>query len=90
MFVLFRLCRLHCCTGAFPSCGERGCSLAAVQGLLIMGTSAAEHGLPGAQASVAAAAGLWCTGLVAVTHGLSCSAACGIFPDQGSNPCLLH
>ena len=20
----------------------------------------------------------------------SCSAACGIFPDQGSNPCLLH
>ena len=23
-------------------------------------------------------------------HGLSCFAACGIFPDQGSNPCLLH
>ena len=22
--------------------------------------------------------------------GLSCSRACGIFPDQGSNPCLLH
>ena len=22
--------------------------------------------------------------------GLSCSAACGIFPDQGSNPCPLH
>ena len=21
---------------------------------------------------------------------LSCSTACGIFPDQGSNPCLLH
>ena len=20
----------------------------------------------------------------------SCSEACGIFPDQGSNPCLLH
>ena len=29
-------------------------------------------------------------GSVAVAHGLSCSAACGIFPDQGSNPCLLH
>ena len=27
---------------------------------------------------------------VVVVHGLSCSAACGIFPDQGSNPCLLH
>ena len=23
-------------------------------------------------------------------HLLSCSAACGILPDQGSNPCLLH
>ena len=25
-----------------------------------------------------------------VAHGPSCSAACGIFPDQGSNPCALH
>ena len=25
-----------------------------------------------------------------VAHGLSCSMACGIFPDQGSNPCPLH
>ena len=29
-------------------------------------------------------------GSVAVAHGPSCSAACGIFPDQGSNPCHLH
>ena len=28
-------------------------------------------------------------GSVIVTHGPSCSAACGIFPDQGSNPCPL-
>ena len=28
-------------------------------------------------------------GSVVVAHGLSCSAACGIFP-QGSNPCSLH
>ena len=27
---------------------------------------------------------------VVVAHGFSCSAACGIFPDQGSNPCPLH
>ena len=27
---------------------------------------------------------------VAVAHGPSCSAACVIFPDQGSNPCPLH
>ena len=38
---------------------------------------------------------LWSTGSrhagsVVVAHGLSCSAACGIFPDQGSNPCPLH
>ena len=29
-------------------------------------------------------------GSAVVAHGPSCSAACGIFPDQGSNPCPLH
>ena len=29
-------------------------------------------------------------GLVIVAYGPSCSAACGILPDQGSNPCPLH
>ena len=29
-------------------------------------------------------------GSAIVAHGPSCSAACGILPDQGSNPCLLH
>ena len=29
-------------------------------------------------------------GSVFVAHGPSCSAACGILPDQGSNPCPLH
>ena len=38
---------------------------------------------------------LWGTGSrragsVIVAHGPSCSAACGIFPDQGSNPCPLY
>ena len=27
---------------------------------------------------------------VPVTHGLSCPAACGLFPGQGSNLCPLH
>ena len=27
---------------------------------------------------------------VVVAHGLSCPMACGIFPDQGLNPCPLH
>ena len=29
-------------------------------------------------------------GSVVVAHGPSCSTTCGIFPDQGSNPCPLH
>ena len=29
-------------------------------------------------------------GSVVVAHGPSCSVACGIFPDQGSNPCPRH
>ena len=38
---------------------------------------------------------LWSTGSrhagsVVVANGPSCSVACGIFPDQGSNPCPLH
>ena len=31
---------------------------------------------------------LWGTGIIVAAHGLTCSAACGIFPDQGSNLCL--
>ena len=31
-----------------------------------------------------------CAGSVVVAHGPSFSTACGIFPDQGSNPCPLH
>ena len=31
-----------------------------------------------------------CAGSVIVAHGPSCSVACGIFPDQGSNSCPLH
>ena len=31
-----------------------------------------------------------CAGSAIVAHGPSCSVACGIFPDQGSNPCPLH
>ena len=40
--------------------------------------------------SVAAALRLQSTGSVVVTHWLSCSVACGVFPNQGLNLCLLH
>ena len=42
------------------------------------------------QGSAAVAPGLSSTGSIVVAHGLSCSLACGIFPNQGSNLCLLH
>ena len=29
-------------------------------------------------------------GAVVAVHGLSCSAACGFFPEQGSDPCPLR
>ena len=63
----------------------------AVLGLLIAVTSSvAECGLWGTPASVVVAHGLQSTGSVVVAHRLSCSTVCGIFLDQGSNPCLLH
>ena len=43
-----------------------------------------------AVSSVAAAPRLQGAGSVVVTRGLSCPEASGIFPDQGSNQCLLN
>ena len=40
--------------------------------------------------SVVVAPGLQSTGSIVVAHWLSYSAACGVFPDQGWNPCPLH
>ena len=40
--------------------------------------------------SLVEAPGLQSTGSVFVAHGLSCSVGCGIFLDQGSNPCPRH
>ena len=65
------------------------CSLVMVLGSLILAAFlVAEHGLQGPQASVSVAPGLQSAGIVA--HRLSPSLASGIFPDQGSNLCLLH
>ena len=44
----------------------------------------------GTWASVVVAHGLQSAGSVVVAPRLRCSVACGIFPDQGSNPCPLH
>ena len=69
---------LRFCARAFSSCGKWGPPFIAVRRPLTIAASlVAEHGLRRA-------------GSVVVAHGPSCSAACGIFPDQGSNPCPLH
>ena len=86
--------------------GVRGISLVVVSGgyttLWCAGFSlqwllVAEHGFQARRlqqlwhaGSVVVARGLQSTCSVVVVQGLSCSAACGIFPDQGSNPCPLH
>ena len=65
--------------------------------LLIAAASFAVERTPGVQASAGvadgsgvAALGVSGTGSIVAKHGLRCSAARGVFPDQGLNPCLLH
>ena len=93
---------LCCCVRAFSSCGERGLLLVLVHGLLIAVASRCGARALGVWASVVAvrglsscgsvvvARGLQSAGSVVVAPGLCCSVACGVFPDQGSNPCPLH
>ena len=88
---------LCCCMRAFSSCGEWGLLFVVVCGLIVVASLVAEHGLQacGLQqlwrtGSVVVARGLQSTGSVVVAHRLSCSTACGIFLDQGSNPSPLH
>ena len=78
------------CRGFSPVVASGGYFVVVIHELLTAVASLAEHGLQGAQASVAVAPGLWSTGSVAVGRGVSCSVLCGIFPDQGSKLCLLH
>ena len=69
---------LRFCARAFSSCGDWGPLFIAVRGPLT------------AAALLLQSTSSRCAGSVVVAHGPNCSAACGIFPDQGSNPCPLH
>ena len=70
---------------------SRGHSRVVVYRLLIAVASlVAEYRLWGMQASVVSAPWLQSTGSIVVAHRCSCSVACGILPDQGSNPHLPH
>ena len=71
---------------AFSSCGEQGLLSSCGTWVIVM-ASLLEHVFRlSVQASVVAARGLQSTGS-GVVHRLSCSAACGIFLDRGSNLC---
>ena len=77
---------LCCCVPASSSCSEQGLLFIAVHGLLAAVASlVAEHRLQARGLQQ-----LCHAGSVVVVHRLSCAEACGIFPDQGSNPCPLH
>ena len=71
---------LCCCARAFSSCSEQGLLFIAVHGLLTVVASRC--------GCTAWALGAWAS--VVVAQGLSCTAACGVFLDQGSNPCPLQ
>ena len=89
---------LRYCVGFSLVAESEGSSRVAVPGLLwwlllLCSRGSKAHGLR----SLAAAGGLsvvaprlQSTGSVVVAHRLSCSVACGIFPDQGLNPSLPH
>ena len=83
IYLFLAVLGLRFCVRAFSSCGKRG--------PLHRGARASHHrGLSPSRPLL-----LWSTssrraGSVIVAHGPSCSTACGIFPDQGSNPCPLH
>ena len=70
---------------AFSSCGEQGLLFVAVHGLLLLRRTGSRHAGFSSCGSQALERRLG-----SVAHGLSCSVACGIFLDQGSNPCPLH
>ena len=78
IYLFLAVLGLHFCVRAFSSCGKWGPLFIAVRGPLIIA------------ASLVGSTGSRRAGSVVVAHGPSCSIACGIFPDQGSNPCPLH
>ena len=78
---------LHCCMQAFSTCVSGGYFSLQYAGFSLQWRLIVGHRLC-TRVSVVAASELWSTGSVVLAHGLSCSVACGIFPDHGSNPAL--
>ena len=78
IYLFMAVLGLRYCMRAFSSCGKWGPLFIAVRGPLIIAASlVVEHRLQMRRLSN-------------VAYGPSCSVACGILPDQGSNLCPLH
>ena len=78
IYLFLAVLGLHFCARAFSSCGERGATLhRSARASHCRGLSLRSTGSRRA-------------GSVVVAHRPSCSTACGILPDQGSNLCPLH
>ena len=85
LFILYlAVLGVCCCSRAFPLCGKwelvfMWC-MGFLQWLLLLQNT-------GFSAGSSVVVVLW---LSSCGCGLSCSTACGIFPDQGQNPCPLY
>ena len=78
LYLFLAVLGLRFCARAFSSCSKRGPLFIVVRRPLTI------------VSSLVGSTGSRYAGSVVVAHGPSGSAACGIFPDQGSNPCSLH
>ena len=67
-----------------------GCSPGALRGLVVVASPFVEPRAPRHLGFDRPGFGAQSTDSAVVLHRLSCSAACGIFPQRGSNPCRLH
>ena len=78
IYLFMAVLGLRFCARAFSSCSKRGRSSSQCAGLSLL------------RPLLLRSTGSRRAGSVIVAHGPSCSAACGIFPDQGWNLCPLH
>ena len=78
IYLFMAVLGLRFCARALSSCGKWGHSSSWCVGLSL------------SRPLLLRSTGSRRAGSVIVVHGPSCSAACGIFLDQGSNPCPLH
>ena len=98
IYLFLAVLALHCYRGLSLVAESRGCSLVTVCGLFhAVASLVVQSRLQGIWAlagthrgSIVEAPWFQSTGSIATANGLSCSTACGIFPDLGPNPCLLH